>query len=284
VSTESDSATVELLITVDPSAQDRLVAELDRLGFEAYLQDDDELRAYIPSSQWSATLDTQVRGLLSEIGLPPNARITVIPAQNWNQRWEDTIEPVAVGAFIVTPSWHRDQRRELGLIPLEIDPKMSFGTGYHATTRLILHMLPSVVRGGERVLDAGTGTGILAIAAARLGASFVLGVDIDPWSERNALETCERNGVADVVRIRLCDVGAVEETAFDVILANIQLDVIVRSFASLKSKLATGGRILVSGILLSQVNELTHFVESMDMHVEDSRVEDGWWAAALRSA
>ncbi|HEY5564963.1 MAG TPA: 50S ribosomal protein L11 methyltransferase, partial [Rhodothermia bacterium] len=170
MSTETDSATVELLIDVDPSAQDRLVAELDRLGFEAYLQDDEEFRAYIPSSRWSAALDTQVRGLLSMIGLPPAIRITRIPPQNWNQQWEDTIEPVAVGIFIVTPSWHRDQSRELGLIPIEIDPKMSFGTGYHATTRLMLHMLPSVVHGGERVLDAGTGTGILAIAAARLGA------------------------------------------------------------------------------------------------------------------
>ena len=284
MSAETDSPTVELLIAVDPSYQDRLVAELDRLGFEAYLQDDEEIRAYIPSSRWSATLNTQVRRLLSKIGLPPDARITVIPPQNWNQRWEDTIEPVAVGVFIVTPSWHRDQSRELGLIPLEIDPKMSFGTGYHATTRLILHMLPSVVRGGERVLDAGTGTGILAIAAARLGASFVVGVDIDPWSERNALENCDRNGVADVVRIRLCDVEAVEETAFDVILANIQLDVIVRSFASLRSRLVTGGRILVSGILRSQAHELARFVESMDMHVEDSRVEGDWWATALRSA
>jgi len=278
----SDSATLELLLAVDVSQHDRLIAELDLLGFEAFLQDDHQLRAYAPFPEWTPELAHQVEALLSSMSISVESRVRIVAPENWNERWEHSIEPMVVGRFIVTPSWRRNEFAEKGLVPLEIDPKMSFGTGYHATTRLMLRMLPTVIRRGDHVLDAGTGTGILAIAAARLGASRVLGVDVDPWSERNARENCERNGVSDIVEIQLAGIVDVPSSTFDVILANIQLDVIVASLDLLATNLRSDGCLLVSGILLPQSQVLTAAAVRSGLAVTTTESEGEWWAAALR--
>ncbi|MGA7306198.1 MAG: 50S ribosomal protein L11 methyltransferase [Rhodothermales bacterium] len=278
----SDSATVELVLTANGSAHERLIAELDLLGFDAFLQDDDELRAYAPFELWSPEVEEATQRVLSSLSLVTETRVRVVAPENWNERWERSVEPVVVGPFIVTPSWKRNDDRERDLIPLEIDPKMSFGTGYHATTRLMLHMLPSVMSDGARVLDAGTGTGILAIAAARLGAAHVVGIDVDPWSDRNARENCVRNGVTDVVEIQLGDVGDLVASTFDVILANIQLDVIAAFLPSLAAHLERDGDILVSGILVSQKEALAAAASRCGLHVSTTRSEAEWWAAHLR--
>jgi ribosomal protein L11 methyltransferase len=281
VTLASDTPTLELIVDAGEELQDHLIAQLGRFGFEAFLQDAGQLRAYRSLTGWSAETRTGVERLLNSLCASCRLEFNEVAPENWNRNWERSIQPVVVGPFIVTPSWQRSKDQEEDLIPLEIDPKMSFGTGYHATTRLMLRMLPSIVRPGQYVLDAGTGTGILAIASAHLGAARVFAFDIDPWSERNARENCARNGVADVVVIRQGDIDCVPRDVFGSILANIQLDVIVSMLQELVDRLAPAGSLLVSGILKSQEEAFRTAAGGAGLAVTDALTEEEWWAATL---
>src|SRR5699024_9195263 len=144
-----------------------------------------------------------------------------VEQQNWNDRWEQTLEAQEIGSFFIKPTWVNQQAPE-GKILIEIDPKMAFGTGYHPTTRLPLQVLPQMVQKGDNVLDAGTGTGILAIAAAKLGAAKVTAFEIDAWSLKNAAENIRLNEVEENIILLEGSTHAVDDDAvFDVIIANI---------------------------------------------------------------
>jgi len=280
----SDSPTVGLSIACTEPTREVIIARLQGLEFEAFLELDDSVVAYCPADQWTESLQEAVRGILSDLRIEVVPSVEIVAPQNWNRRWEESVRPVEAGNFLITPSWHRKSVSETDRVIIEIDPKMSFGTGYHETTRLVLRLLTNEVRAGDIVLDAGTGTGILAIAAARLGATKVIGFDIDPWSERNAKENCLRNRVDAVVEIRLGDLDAVSEQPFDVILANIQLDVIQRMLPGLEEKLAADGRLIVSGILLTQQRALIDAAKGFGLGVTSEESEGEWWASVLQRA
>lgn len=279
----SDSPTVALTIACTESTRDITIARLQQLEFEAFLELEDSLVAYCSAERWTDPLQDAVRIALSDLGIGSPPVVEFVAPQNWNQKWEESVRPVDAGPFLITPSWHRGSLADTDRILIEIDPKMSFGTGYHETTRLVLKLMTDVVKTGQVLLDAGTGTGILAIAAAKLGAKNVIGFDIDAWSERNAKENCLRNQVEDVVDIRLGDLDAVPEQPFDVIVANIQLDVIQGMLPPLERRLAPDGRIIVSGILLTQKPALTDSASVLGLAVTTAQSEGEWWAAVLRA-
>ena len=281
--TDQSTVTVELTLTVDEQDQDLIVAYLSDLGFEGFLQDDHQLKAYINAEHWLPDLEERVTEMLASIDPSINSEIASVPEQNWNAQWEASVNPVEIGDFLITPSWKVadvDTNRHIVLV---IDPKMSFGTGYHATTRLMLQLLPSVIRPGDRVLDAGTGTGILAIAAGRLGAASVIAIDTDPWSERNAKENCRKNDVTDVVTVQLGDVSSLPESRYDLILANIHLEVILKSLPDMSKRLNPGGRLLLSGILIEQSAQVLETTQALGLKTGDIRVENEWWSVALES-
>lgn len=169
--------------------------------------------------------------------------------RNWNEEWEKSLETIRISDnLVITQSFNQYQRTGDELV-IQIDPKMSFGTGSHETTRLILGQLESVQLHSRKVLDVGTGTGILAIAAVMLGAEQALGIDNDEWCLLNGTENVQLNHVTDKVEIRLAEVGDIEHTQFDIVIANIQRNVLLDIAHELYFRTAKGGRIILSGLL-----------------------------------
>lgn len=274
-------ATIALKIPLPDRYHEFLIAELSDLDFESFEQQDDLLIAYIPDARWNDVARESLDSWLAAHGLPSHLTEEVIADQNWNRLWEETVQPIAVEPFLIKPTWHDVPARYAHLILLEIDPKMSFGTGYHESTRLMLRMLPAYVRPGSSVLDAGTGTGILAIAATKLGAAHVIAFDMDPWSQENAVENFYLNSVADRTEMRNGSIERVDERDFDLILANINLHVITGLLSICSEKLTADGSFLVSGILLRDRDPFLKAAEQSRFVLREEHHEKEWWAGAL---
>lgn len=280
-------STIEITLTVTAGTADELVGLFSVLGFEGFWEDGDALRSYIAEERWDdATRQSFGKAIASyasahEIPLPA-ASTQIIPLQNWDAAWKDAIKPLRVSPrIIIAPSWRRT-RPDPGEIVLTIDPKMSFGTGQHETTRLIIQLLDPRVRSGSTILDVGTGTGILAIAAVALGAGSATGVDIDEWSYANANENIRLNGVEDRTRIILGTLADVPPGMFNIVIANIQRNVIEQMLPQLQSRVVREGTLLLSGLLKAERDDMLGTCSSNGFDLEEERVEQEWIAFALR--
>jgi ribosomal protein L11 methyltransferase len=276
--------TLILTIHAPDELHELLIAELADIDFTAFEEDDGVVRAYGPAERWSDVRRQQVEQWLLGVGSPFSMEEQIAPDTNWNERWEASIEPLAVGPFLVTPSWKRPSEPPAGQVVLEIDPKMAFGTGYHASTRLALRFLPGLVRGGERVLDAGCGTGILAIAALKLGADRAVGFDIDPWSRVNAEENAERNGLADRLVVREGSTEVVPERDFDLVLANINRNALIEMLPWLTAARRDRGPIVLAGLLSEDRARLATEARAQGLSILDEAIEDEWWSCVLGDA
>lgn len=241
---------VKLIIEISEEYQEKLIAELFAMDFTGFEQREGQLITYIEKKQFDIPQRERIEQLLS--AYPSEGSIKseeVIASKNWNERWEQTIKAQTIGSFFVKPTWSAEDCPDDKIL-LEIDPKMSFGTGYHETTRLMLEALPSVVDSENTVIDAGTGTGILAIAAVKLGVSRVFSFDVSEWSVANARENMLLNDVSDKVTVRQ---GSAEEIPdnfnADVLLANIERNVILSMISDFKKALKSKGQLLLSGLL-----------------------------------
>ena len=257
---------------LDPDHRDLLIQELEGLGFQGFEEAPDGLRAYAPEG---TVEEGAVSALLESKGLAFSRR--VLPEQNWNEVWEAGFVPVRIGNFCGVRAEFHDP------IPgvryeLVITPKMSFGTGHHETTCLMIEAMEHLPFEGKRVMDFGTGTGILAILAFRLGAPSVTAIDNDPWSVDNALENTARNGAVPVKVLRAEDLSGFGET--DVILANINRRVLLAEMNRMAGMLAPGGRLLLSGILTddSEVLRAAAAAEGLTLVAETVK---GSWVAQL---
>lgn len=242
---------VELRISLNDDFHELLIAELFDLDFEGFEQDDDLLVATIPSQRFDDSKREEIEKLLMNFGGESSILSEkIIPDQNWNETWERTIQPQTIGQFYVHPTWSTSGTDAGDKIELMIDPKMAFGTGYHATTRVMLEWLPEVIHKGDHVLDAGTGTGILAIAALKLGAQSVFGFDIDEWSETNAHENILLNEV-EGFEVKLGSTEVIPDgEKYDVILANINRNALIELIPELLKFLKDDGKLLLSGLLV----------------------------------
>ncbi len=275
--------TVELTLYVGEDAQELLIAELTDLDFESFLQEDTFLKAYIPSPRWTDVKREHIERWLFAHGYTEPIVESSLEAKNWNRQWEETIRPLAVGPFLVKPTWadipaeHRDK------ILVEIDPKMSFGTGYHESTRIALRFLPEVIRPGDTVLDAGAGTGILAVAALKLGAGRAVGFDNDEWAQENALENMYLNDVADRFDFRPGSLDAVPESPFDVILANINRNVLLAFMPEFRKKLSPDGRLVLAGLLVQDRPAMLAAAEPLGLSAAAEATEGEWWGAVFHA-
>ena len=278
--------TLELSIRLPAGSGEVLVGLLSTHGFEGFWEDGDMLRAYIPLERWDDARRAATREALAafaagrEIPLPA-LQTRIIQPRNWNAAWEASIVPVAAtDRIIIAPSWHKVEVPE-GRIVLTIDPKMSFGTGHHETTRLILQLLEPRVRRGSTMLDVGTGTGVLAIAAVRLGAASATGVDIDEWSYANARENAAANGVSGRVTIIRGEMADVAPGRFDIVAANIQRSVIEPLLPALRDRLKPGGALLLSGLLDTERDAMRSACNELGLEVVEERRELEWISFAL---
>lgn len=276
-------STIELTIYVGEDWQELLIADLLDIDFEAFWQEEGYLKAYIPAPRWDDTKREQLEQWLAQRGIYSPIEERVVEKQNWNRQWEETIQPVAVGPFLIKPTWSAVRPEHAGLIVLEIDPKMSFGTGYHESTRLALRFLPGLVHGGERVLDAGTGTGVLAIAALKLGALSAVAFDIDEWAQVNAVENFLLNDVSESVSFRCGSLEVVPEDDFDIVLANINRNVLIELLPGFSEKMHTGSRLVLSGLLTEQDRDIMlETAAAEDFIIMRESTEGEWWAGDFR--
>ncbi len=241
---------IEIQISLKDEFHELLIAELFELDFEGFEQEDNLLIATIPANRFDdLKRETIERIVMNWGGDSSILKERVVKEQNWNEAWERTIQPQSIGRFYVHPTWAAPIDEIGDRIELMIDPKMAFGTGYHATTRVMLEWLPEVIHEGDSVLDAGTGTGILGIAALKLGAASAFGFDVDEWSETNAKENILLNKV-DGFEIKIGSTEVVPEgEKYDVVLANINRNTLIELMPELCAYLKPGGRLLLSGLL-----------------------------------
>jgi ribosomal protein L11 methyltransferase len=204
----------------------------------------------------------------------------IIEDKNWNLEWEKGINVVEVSDNIVIKPSFKNYDNKKNKIVITIDPKMSFGTGGHETTRLVIQLLEKYIKKGVRVFDIGTGTGILAIAAVKLGAKSVLAIDNDEWCFSNAEENSRLNDVADKVEIKLSEINQVEENNFDLILANIQKNVVLEICEEVKNKLSKGGIVILSGLLIEDEKDIAERYKELKMI--DLKIIGEWLALVFQ--
>jgi ribosomal protein L11 methyltransferase len=247
------------------------------------------VRGYLPRSREGTRRRRQLEQALWHLGAiwpVPEPTVREVREEDWANAWREHFFAHRVGErLVIKPSW-REFEGGPGDLVVTLDPGMAFGTGLHPSTRLCLLALERVVRGGERVLDVGTGSGILAVAAARLGAERVLAVDVDEVAVQAARANVEANGLA--ARIEVAP-GSVESApagqTYDLVLANIIARVIVDLAPSLAARLRTGGRLVVSGILELRRDEVAAALGAVGLVVEETLPEADWVAlSCLRPA
>lgn len=205
----------------------------------------------------------------------------ILEDKNWNEEWEKSREVIRISDRIVIKPTFKNYSAKENEIVLTIDPKMSFGTGEHQTTKLILRLLEKYVYKGIKVLDVGSGTGILAIASIKLGASKAVAVDSDEICLNNCNENCSLNQVVDSVKILTGEIDAVNENDFDLILANIQKNVLIEIAEKLKSRLNKNGFVILSGLLDSDFDVIRNKYYSIGFEIRRIEKEDEWIALVL---
>lgn len=263
---------VELSITfstVEPW-RDILVSVLAEKGFESFVETNSGLQSYIPESDFSEVLLEE----LSSYDAIENFSFKTIEDENWNATWEKNFDPVYVEdkLAILAPFHSRDV--EQGMI-INIQPQMSFGTGHHQTTWLASKRLFDLDLKDKKVLDMGTGTGILAILAEKLGAQWIFAPDIDTWSYDNAIENAKLNDCKRI-EVALGDHQLLDGKSFDIIIANINKNILIEHFKHYAQAINENGVLLISGFFETDQDDLVRHAEEFGFVFERIDVKDEW--------
>ena len=239
---------------ISQEQSDLLVAQLSEIGFEGFEEEENRLKAFIPSNEFDEIWLQQITQAIQ-----PRYSKTIIEETNWNQVWESSFDPVIVDDFVRRTPWvsiraHFHQPIKDTRFEIIITPKMSFGTGHHATTYMMVQQMREIDFKNKAVLDFGTGTGVLAILAEKLGAITILAIDNDNWSIENAGENTKRNNCS-VVELKLADTAEAADH-FDIILANINKNVIIENLELMVKQLSKNGLLLLSGLQLEDEKDI----------------------------
>ncbi|WP_071133557.1 50S ribosomal protein L11 methyltransferase [Millionella massiliensis] len=273
-----------------PEEGEIVIAELSDMGFESfsdYLPDGfmpgaGSIKCYIPANvEADSSNHTRIQNYLYNEGYPYERE--EIQQQNWNAEWESQFEPISIqgGTCYIRAPFHPAHSAPYEIV---IMPKMSFGTGHHATTYLMAEQMLALDFNGASVLDMGSGTGILSILAAMRGAVVVDAVDIDEWAYENCLENIQTNNVQTVVCPILGDVSAIHGKVYDIILANINRNILLNDMAQYTESLRKGGLLLVSGILDLDVDTLVGHARKLGLTPTATNTRDGWAQITFQKA
>lgn len=266
-------------------ARDLLTDALGEAGFETFEDTEDGIKGYVQESLFD---ENAMNDVISNFMLPDvtiNANIQEAEYKNWNEEWEEAgFERININDSItIYDARHDDGNGIASGISIGIETKQAFGTGTHETTRMIVSTLLNIDLKGKRVLDCGCGTGILGITASKLGASEVVGYDIDEWSSENAIHNAELNGVGNM-KVMLGDASVLKsvEGKFDVVLANINRNILLADMPAFVSVMADDSLLILSGFYASDVDLLIEKASSLGLSKIDSKSDSEWTCLVLK--
>ncbi|WP_282112981.1 50S ribosomal protein L11 methyltransferase [Maribacter stanieri] len=273
----SDTVYIEYRFTVKPKepASDLLIGELGDVGFESFVEEEDDVLAYIQKTDWS-------ENILENVQILDNPRYSFthdykeIEQENWNATWEQNFQPIIVDdVCMIRAPFHDKIKVEYDIV---IEPKMSFGTGHHETTHMMLqHILQLDVK-DKTVLDMGSGTGVLAILAGMRGATTIDAIDIDNWCYLNAKENVERNNM-DFISVYEGDAALLKGKKYDLIIANINRNILLADMPKYVQSINSGGVLLLSGFYTEDLDMITQKCVDLELKFEKNLERNNWVAA-----
>ncbi|KAA2218304.1 MULTISPECIES: 50S ribosomal protein L11 methyltransferase [Maribacter] len=265
----------KFLIAPLQPASDILIAELGEVGFESFVEEETGVLAYIQKEEWSENI---LDGLyiLNNGNFDISFTCKEIAQENWNATWERNFQPILVDdRCMVRAPFHEPLNVEYDII---IEPKMSFGTGHHETTHMMLQHILTLELDDKTVLDMGCGTGVLAILASKRGAKELDAIDIDNWCYLNSQENVERNGIGNI-SVFEGDAALLGERKYDVIIANINRNILLEDIPTYVDCLKKEGVLLVSGFYLEDLSLITEKCNEVGLRFEKNLEKNNWVAA-----
>ena len=260
---------------------DILVARLNEIEFESYCEDENGLRAYV---QTHLLDENAVKEIINEVAklCDLSYMITKVKQENWNKKWENNFEPVHINdKCVIRAHFHAafpDVEYEI-----IITPKMSFGTGHHETTFLVMNEMFAMDFKDKTVLDMGSGTGVLAILAAKLGATSLIGIDFDEWAYENAVENAQINAISTISFLH-GDSNLIGDAKFDIILANINRNIILQDISIYVNAMNNNSEIIFSGFLIDDVPLILEKSEQLGLNLVVSKHKNKWQMLHLKKA
>ena len=241
-----------------------------------------KVHMYLAPDENPAEILPLFRERLDNSGIEYTLETSGVEQEDWQNAWKKYYHAMDIGSRLaIVPGW---EQYETDRTVITMDPGMAFGTGTHETTSLCLETLDSLVKGGERVLDIGTGSGILAIAALKLGAAVAEGVDIDPMCVRTAGENAQRNGVADRFRVLVGDLSDKASGQYNIITANIVAAAILSLAPHVPALMAPGARFIASGIIDTRKDEVLTGLRAAGLEPVEVKEKRGWACIICKTA
>ncbi|PCJ94446.1 MAG: 50S ribosomal protein L11 methyltransferase [Flavobacteriaceae bacterium] len=267
---------LEYNFTVTPlqPASDILMAELGEAGFDSFVETDKGVLAYIKKEEWSEQILDTVQ-ILTHPNFKIDSSFVEIEQENWNEVWESNFESIQVDdQCVVRAPFHEKPNVQFDIV---IEPKMSFGTGHHETTHMMLQHILEYDFTEKKVLDMGCGTGVLAILSAMKGASDVDAIDIDNWCYLNSLENVQRNH-QEHIRIYEGDASLLDAKKYDVILANINKNILLDDISVYANCLNENGTLFLSGFYADDITDISAKCELFNLHFDKNFEKNNWVA------
>lgn len=270
---------IEYDFTIEPLgvASEILVAELAEVGFETFVDTEKGILAYIQENIWNESI-------LDGVYILENQEFTItytfktIEQVNWNEEWEKNFTPIVVdNVCSVRATFHQKPDTQYDIV---IDPKMSFGTGHHETTYMMLQFLLKENFEGKKVLDMGCGTSVLAIMAEKRGATDITAVDIDPWCIENSLENVKRNDCQHI-SVQLGDVQVIKSSVYDAIIANINRNILLADIPQYSKSLRIGGTLFLSGFYSEDISMIIEKCNENNLQFTEKLEKNNWVALKL---
>ena len=268
---------LEYRFSINPlqPAVDILIAELAELGFDSFLETRDGLLAYVKKELWNPA-DLRNVHILANEDFDIDYEVSEIVQENWNEQWEKNFEPINVdNQCVVRAPFHEKQDVAYDIV---ITPKMSFGTGHHETTHMMLEMVLGLDFKDKSVLDMGCGTGVLAILAAMKGARSVDAIDIDNWSYLNAMENVSGNG-CEQIKVFEGDVSLLTNQSYDIILANINRNILLSDISVYAGHLKKDGVLLLSGFYKEDIALISKECAAYGLSFQENLEKNNWVAS-----
>jgi ribosomal protein L11 methyltransferase len=260
---------IEFKISIaDAAIKEILVALLSAAGANGFEEEKNILKAFVPAG---GVEEVSVEKIIKENNI--NYSKSVIEEKNWNAEWESDFKPVTIGDFCaIRASFHEPNHNVKH--DIIITPKMSFGTGHHATTHMMVKAMEGLDFKDKTVFDFGTGTGVLSVLAEKCGAQNIIAIDNDEWSIINSMENFNLNDCHKILLSR--EEGFVSESQYDIVLANINRNIILQNLEQIKQHLSNNGVVLLSGLLTGDEPVIVGEAQRNNLKLQEKTEMNGW--------